>query len=143
VLIAQRDIDVRTALTPVCVKGSATLLSRMVQNVIENAVRHNEPRGFISVASEIHDARARLVVENGGPLLDGASVGELGQPFRRLGAERTGSADGVGLGLSIVAAVAEAHGGRLELHARSCGGLRVEIELSGATLAREPAGVSS
>jgi len=142
-LIAERGIDVRTSLAPVCVTGSATLLSRMVQNVIENAVRHNEPRGFIAVQSELCDGTARLVVENGGPILDGASVEQLGRPFRRLGAERTGSADGVGLGLSIVAAVAEAHGGGLDLRARSGGGLRVEIELSGATLARVPAGVGS
>ena len=140
-VIAEKDIDVDKSLTPVCVTGSTTLLSRMVQNVIENAVRHNEPHGFIAVQSELRDGSARLVVENGGPLLDAASVEQLGQPFRRLGTERTGSADGVGLGLSIVAAVAAAHGGGLELRARSGGGLRVEIQLSGAVLSREPAGV--
>ena len=111
--------------------------------MIENAVRHNEPHGFIAVQSELRDGSAWLVVENGGPLLDGASVEQLAQPFRRLGAERTGSADGVGLGLSIVAAVAEAHGGGLELRARSGGGLRVRDRAAGASLAREPAGVGS
>ena len=140
-VIAEKDIDVDKSLKPVCVTGSATLLSRMVQNVIENAVRHNEPHGFIAVQSELRDGSAWLVVENGGPLLDGAVVEQLAQPFRRLGVERTGSGDGVGLGLSIVSAVAEAHGGGLELRARSGGGLRVEIELRGASLAREPAGV--
>jgi signal transduction histidine kinase len=142
-IVVKREIDVRTSLEPVCVTGSATLLSRMVQNVIENAVRHNEPHGFIAVQSEIHDGTARLIVENGGPQLDAASVAQLAQPFRRLSAERTGSANGVGLGLSIVAAVAAAHGGGLELRARSGGGLRVEIDLSLATLSREPAGLGS
>ena len=65
-VIAEKDIDVDTSLAPVCVTGSATLLSRMVQNVIENAVRHNEPHGFIAVHSELRDGTARLVVENGG-----------------------------------------------------------------------------
>jgi signal transduction histidine kinase len=56
-------------------------------------------------------------------------VRELAQPFRRLGVERTNSQNGVGLGLSIVHAIAEAHGGKLELRARAKGGLRVEIRL--------------
>jgi signal transduction histidine kinase len=143
-VISDKDIDVHASLAPVSVRGSATLLSRMVDNVIENAVRHNEPGGFITVSTELRDDdRARLVVANGGPRLDGASIEQLGQPFRRLGHERTGSVDGVGLGLSIVAAVAAAHGGALELYAGSDGGLRVEIELAGATVAREPASVAS
>ncbi len=62
-------------------------------------------------------------------MLDQLRVDQLAQPFRRLGADRTGSADGAGLGLSIVAAVAEAHGGALDLHARPQGGLRVAIRL--------------
>ena len=142
-VISDKDIDVRASLAPVSVKGSATLLSRMVDNLIENAVRHNEPGGFITVSTEIRDDCARLVVENGGPRLDGASIEQLGQPFRRVGHERTGSVHGVGLGLSIVAAVAAAHGGALELHAGSNGGLRVEIEFAGATVAREPASAAS
>lgn len=141
--IADKDIELTTSLDPIIVAGSITLLSLMVGNVIDNAVRHNERCGFITVESELRGAVARLVVENGGPRLDPASVEQLGKPFRRLVVDRTGSVDGVGLGLSIVAAVAAAHGGALELHARSEGGLRVEIALAAATLALEPASVHS
>jgi signal transduction histidine kinase len=56
-------------------------------------------------------------------------VRELGQPFRRLAADRTSPRKGVGLGLSIVAAIAAAHGGTLQLQARTEGGLRVVVEL--------------
>jgi signal transduction histidine kinase len=66
-------------------------------------------------------------VETGGAVLAAEQVAELAQPFRRLGADRTGT--GSGLGLSIVAAIAEAHDGRLDLRARPEGGLRVEITL--------------
>jgi signal transduction histidine kinase len=142
-VIAEKHIDVATSLAPVSIAGSGTLLARMVENVIDNAVRHNEPDGFVSVESGLHGDVARLVVENGGSTLDDASVEQLRQPFRRVGAERIGSADGVGLGLSIVAAVAAAHGGGVELRARSGGGLRVEIQLSGAPLSLEPAGVGA
>ena len=51
------------------------------------------------------------------------------QPFRRIGAERTGSDRGAGLGLAIVASIVEVHGGTLELEARDDGGLRVAIDL--------------
>jgi signal transduction histidine kinase len=103
--------------------------------VIDNAIRHNEPRGWIRVATEASREAARLVIESGGRRLDPTEVGELAQPFRRLGTERTDPQNGVGLGLSIVAAIAEAHGGELELEARAEGGLRVRIELP-----RAPAG---
>ena len=124
---------VRTALARIGVAGSEPLLARMVENVIENSVRHNQPHGFIYVTCRISGGAARLVVESGGPVLDERSVAQLAQPFRRLGAERTGSQNGQGLGLSIVAAVADAHGGALELHARPEGGLRVQITLPAAT----------
>ncbi len=111
------------------VSGNETLLARMVENVIDNAVHHNTMNGWIRVRTEVEEDMVRLTVENGGPVLDGEAVKDLTQPFRRLGAERTGSDAGFGLGLSIVAAVAEAHGGRLELDTLSDGGLRVLIEL--------------
>jgi signal transduction histidine kinase len=134
--IAAKQIELHTSLAPVRVMGSETLLARMVDNVIENAVRHNQPHGLINVACETDRQMSRLVVESGGPALDQGAVAQLIQPFRRLGAERTGSQNGYGLGLSIVAAVAAAHGGGLELRARPDGGLRVQITLPGATVAQ-------
>jgi hypothetical protein len=111
------------------VVGSQTLLSRMVENVIENAINHNRPGGWIHVTINTDGRFATLVVENGGDLLAQDDVDQLAQPFRRLGTDRTGSEDGAGLGLSIVAAIAQAHGGELDLHARSDGGLRASVEL--------------
>ncbi len=130
--IAAQQLEVRTGLAPTGVAGSETLLARMVENVIENSVRHNQPHGFIHIACETNGGAGRLVVESGGPVLDQDNVAQLAQPFRRLGAERTGSRDGYGLGLSIVGAVADAHGGTLELQSRPQGGLRVQITLPSA-----------
>ncbi len=111
------------------VVGSGTLLTRMIENVIDNAVRHNRPGGWIRVSTETTRAQARLVVENSGAVLTPEDVSQLARPFRRPGAERTGSGSGTGLGLTIVKAVAEAHGGSLSLHARAEGGLRLAITL--------------
>ncbi|MGC0334589.1 signal transduction histidine kinase [Streptomyces sp. SAI-170] len=112
--------------------GSQTLLRRMADNVVDNAIAHNDPGGWISVAvrAEGDDAgTVSLVVESSGPVLDQRRVADLAQPFRRLGADRTGTGRGSGLGLSIVAAIAQSHHGTLELRARPDGGLRVTITL--------------
>jgi signal transduction histidine kinase len=111
------------------VAGSLTLLSRMVENVIDNSIGHNLQGGWIRVTSADDDTRARLVVENGGTPLDPEQVDNLTEPFRRLGAERTGSDEGAGLGLAIVASILEAHAGTLSLEALPDGGLRVAISL--------------
>jgi hypothetical protein len=118
------------------VAGNETLLSRMAGNVIDNAIGHNTGGGWIRVVTGADEGTARLVVETGGPVLDPARVAELGQPFRRLGGDRTGSDGGAGLGLSIVAAIAAAHGGTLDLRARPEGGLEVSIGLPLATAPR-------
>ncbi|HEY3843413.1 MAG TPA: HAMP domain-containing sensor histidine kinase [Acidimicrobiales bacterium] len=147
-VIAQAGLDVDLAeFAGAMVAGSETLLGRMVENVIENAVTHNEEAGWIRVSArssidpEGEGGWVRLSVENGGPVLDERTVEGLVQPFRRLGAERTGSEAGSGLGLSIVAAVVKAHGGHLELHARDGGGLAVVMALPVAV--RQPAGASA
>jgi signal transduction histidine kinase len=125
--IAATGLTVRSQASPAgaWVRGSQALVCRMV----DNAVLHNTAGGWIQAASAVRGDMAWLVVESGGPVLDQRQVARLAQPFRRLGTERTGSAAGAGLGLSIVAAIAEAHGGTLDLHARAKGGLRVSIGL--------------
>ena len=77
-------------------------------------------------------AQARLIVDSSGPVLEESAVAQLAQPFKRLHQDRIGSHNGHGLGLSIVAAVAAAHDGSLDLHARAEGGLRVQITLPAA-----------
>jgi signal transduction histidine kinase len=110
-------------------QGSRTLLARMVENVIDNAIVHNQDGGWIRVATKREHGSVEFAVETGGAVLDQEPVDRLAQPFQRLVADRTGSDGGTGLGLSIVAAVTDAHGGRLRLHARPEGGLRVVISL--------------
>ncbi|NUP48738.1 MAG: HAMP domain-containing histidine kinase [Catenulispora sp.] len=115
---------------PLMVWGNPTLLACLVDNLVDNAVRHNEPAGFLRITAQPRGPYqpVRLTVENGGPVLGQDRVALLGQPFQRLGADRT-SREGTGLGLSIAAAIAAAHRGRLLLYARPEGGLRVEVEL--------------
>jgi signal transduction histidine kinase len=132
--IRARNLTVSDSAAPggAWVRGSQALLSRMVENLLENAVRHNQDGGWIHITAATEAGRARLVVENGGRVLEQQQVDELSQPFRRIGADRIGTDKGSGLGLSIVAAIAEAHDGRLDLRARPGGGLRVCVDLPAA-----------
>ncbi|MEV0757975.1 HAMP domain-containing sensor histidine kinase [Streptosporangium sp. NPDC050280] len=109
-------------------RGNSTLLTRMIDNVIDNAITHNREEGWIRLVTT-DDTMARLVVETGGRVFEQEQVDRLVEPFQRLGADRTHSGNGSGLGLSIVAAIVAAHGGTLDLRARPEGGLRVAISL--------------
>ncbi len=115
--------------------GSRTLLRRAADNVIDNAITHNDSGGCIEVAVRAEEGEGdggsavALVVESSGPVLDQRWVADLAQPFRRLGADRTSTGRGSGLGLSIVSAIVAAHHGTLDLHARPDGGLRVTVTL--------------
>jgi len=113
--------------------GSRALLERMVENVVDNAIVHNAPRGWVQIRTAIEDHLVELVVENSGPPLSEDDIAHLGQPFRRAGAERTATVNGSGLGLSIVSSIVRAHGGELALRARDDGGMRLQIQLPAAT----------
>jgi signal transduction histidine kinase len=130
--IAAMKLTVSQAGQDATAEGNQILLARMVGNVIDNAVQHNKPGGWIRVTTQADGPLARLVVETGGRMLDDREVRELARPFRRLAPDRTGSDNGTGLGLSIVAAIAATHHGTLDLHARPQGGLRVVITLPAA-----------
>jgi signal transduction histidine kinase len=116
--------------------GNAVLLERLVQNLVDNGVRHNLPEdGWVRVTSETGpDGSAMLQVSNTGPVVPRYEIPGLFEPFRRLGTERlSATSPGAGLGLSIVQAVASAHGGDVHAEPRDGGGLVVTVTLPAAT----------
>ena len=132
-VVAQTDAGtarVETRLDPAPTSGDPVLIERVVSNLVENAIRHNLPEGgWALVTTESEDRWATVTVSNSGPVIPGYDVPGLFEPFRRLNRDRTRSKGGVGLGLSIVRAVAQAHGGRVVARTRDEGGLVISVQL--------------
>ena len=125
---ARRCLVVEVDPAPAPVLGDPALLDRMVGNLAENAVRHNVDAGWLTVRCGQSGELSWLEVRNFGPTIDKSEVDELFAPFRRGGQART-AGRGAGLGLSIVRAVAAAHGGTVHAEPLTGGGLTVRAEL--------------
>ncbi len=123
-----KHLQVASGLAPSGVLGDRGLLERLAGNLVENAVRHNVEGGWLRVDTGTVGGRARLSVESSGPVVDPDEVGHLFEPFRRSGTART-ARTGAGLGLAIVRAVAQVHGGTATATARPSGGLTVTVDL--------------
>jgi len=111
--------------------GDALLLERLVHNLVENGVRHNNgPGGQVEVTSRTRDdGHVEVEVRNSGPVVPHDEIPALFEPFHRLPAKRLPTAKGAGLGLSIVRSVAHAHGGQAAARPRDGGGLVVTVTL--------------
>ncbi len=123
-------IDVRVLGESAGTTGDRALVERLVANLAENGVRHNVPGGWVDILTGTDDGHAVVEVRNSGPVVSDEDVHRITAPFERLG--RHGQAPGAGLGLSIVQAVADAHGATLEIAARRDGGLDVAVRFETA-----------
>ncbi|SHN01991.1 sensor histidine kinase [Cryptosporangium aurantiacum] len=130
--VSPGSVTVLTKLAEAPTTGNPVLLERLVQNLVENGLRYNLPsHGSIEIATGVAQGSAVLEVRNTGPVVPRYEVPGLFQPFRRL-SERVAGSSGAGLGLSIVQAVARAHGGSVSAVPGVEGGLVVTVRLPGA-----------
>jgi signal transduction histidine kinase len=120
-----RGLRVHSALTEAPALGDPRLAERLAANLVDNAVRHNVPGGWVEVVTGMRAGRGILSVANTGPVIPPEKVDMLFQPFGRL-EDRVGR-DGLGLGLSIVTAIAAAHDADLRARPLPGGGLEVEV----------------
>jgi signal transduction histidine kinase len=134
--IDRLDLRVDTELDPAETAGDPQLLERMIWNLVDNAVRHNEPGGWIRLRTGSRDGAVYLEIANSGPFIPDNAVPSLFEPFRRMEA-RTGVRDGVGLGLSIARSVVIAHRATVTARSQPAGGLKISVVIPGSK-AREP-----
>lgn len=133
-------LTVERTLAPLPVTGDRLLLGHLVRNLLANAVRHNRPGGRIelttSAAPSASSASSEgiLTVSNTGPVIPPGDVARLLEPFRRRAERRHTAGEGAGLGLSIVASIARAHGAELVAEANPApeGGLTIRVRFPAA-----------
>jgi len=129
VLHAAADHGLRRtlALEPARTTGDPRLIERLVANLVANAVHHNRPGGRFEVVTSSVAGCAMFTISNTGPVVPAGEVARLFQPFQRLASHTAATVDGVGLGLSIVQAIANAHDAALTARARPGGGLGIDV----------------
>ncbi|MGH8963483.1 MAG: sensor histidine kinase [Jatrophihabitantaceae bacterium] len=123
-----KGVSIETEIEAAAAMGDPRLLERLIGNLVENAIRHNVPDGWLRVTTGQTAERVWLHVSNGGSVIAASDVDTLFEPFRRGGRVRTATR-GAGLGLAIVRLIVDAHHGRLQAAAPPFGGLAIRIEL--------------
>ncbi|MBA2336838.1 MAG: sensor histidine kinase, partial [Acidimicrobiia bacterium] len=116
-----------TASGTATISGDAPAIERALANLLDNALRHTPAGGAVSILAEPGTRGAILIVRDTGPGAEAQTLATLFDRYTRA-ASRPGS---VGLGLSIVAAVAASHGGGVRARNLPEGGLEITVELGG------------
>ena len=125
--IPARGLRVDADLRPASAAGDPPLAEILISNLLENAIQYNIPGGRIQVTTSERRDRATLTVSNTGPPVPEDQVQRLLEPFQRLDGKRGHDHEGLGLGLSIVAAIADAHDATLSVRPCPAGGLAIEV----------------
>jgi signal transduction histidine kinase len=111
------------------VRGDARRLEQAVQNLVANAVRHTPQRGRIELTARRMNGQVRLTVRDSGPGIPPEHLPRVFDRFYRVDAARDSGSGGSGLGLSIVRAIVEAHGGTVTASSGDSGGAVFDVRL--------------
>jgi signal transduction histidine kinase len=127
VRIGQLGLRIEARLDPAETSGDPHLLDRLIWNLIDNAVRYNEPAGWIRLHTSSAAGAAIFEIANSGEVVPDDALTTIFEPFRRI-AGRTVS-EGTGLGLSIAESIAAVHGATVTARSQPDGGLRISVRL--------------
>lgn len=124
-----QNIAIQLEREPVTVLGNAILLERALFNLMENAVKYNRPGGTVTVRATRAGAYAQVEVCDEGLGIPPEFREQIFEPFFRVDKSRSRQLGGAGLGLSLVRAIAELHGGSVRAEAVQGGGSRFLLVL--------------
>jgi signal transduction histidine kinase len=104
------------ALTDARVEADRDRLTVALDALIENAVDHTDPDGRIELSARRLGNEVVLTVRDSGTGIPAAEIGQIFDRFTRVGTGRSRDTGGFGLGLAVVKAIAQAHGGSVQVH---------------------------
>jgi signal transduction histidine kinase len=130
---AEREVGLRLQLPQTVSDGlpltvDAKALQQALVNLVDNAIKHSRPKSEVTLGLEPGDP-LRLWVEDHGPGIPPGEHEKIFERFYRHGSELRRETQGVGIGLSIVKHIVEAHGGRVVVRSAVGKGSRFTIEL--------------
>jgi signal transduction histidine kinase len=134
----QHGIGVTSSLGPAVTDGDPRLVERLVTNLVDNAIQHNTAGGRVEIGTSTAGGRARLDVSNTGPCLPADAIERIFQPFRRISTDRVHRGNHLGLGLSIVRAIADSHQATIAACPRPAGGLHIQVSFTAAEDPQRP-----
>ncbi|MGB8363216.1 MAG: PAS-domain containing protein [Rhizomicrobium sp.] len=114
------------------VDADETALTAMIGHLLENAVACTQAGGMIRLSAEREDGFTRIAVSDNGPGVAAEDMERILEPFEQAGCGHAGHRDGAGLGLPLIKALAELHGGSLTLESTLGEGFTATIELPSA-----------
>jgi two-component system OmpR family sensor kinase len=127
--VVEPNRPIAVSIEPVTVNGDEARLRQVVDNLLANARAHTAADTPVSVEVRRVDGHAELTVADRGPGLTEDQAARVFERFFRADSSRARASGGAGLGLSIVSAVTEAHGGTAEVRPTPGGGATFVITL--------------
>jgi two-component system, OmpR family, sensor kinase len=112
-LAERRGIVLRADLNPAECLGDPEQIDQVVTNLLTNAIEHNHEKGEIRLATRSGPEGVSLILADSGPGIAPTDLPHVFDRFYRADKSRTRSSGGIGLGLAIAKAIAEAHGGTI------------------------------
>lgn len=124
----ERKLNVNISHT-LSVQGSREHLNRLIQNCLSNILRHAPSTAPVAITLKNKGKKVNLIIEDGGPGLPESAYRSEIAAMNRFDPSRSRESGGSGLGMSIIAAIVQEHGGKLDLRKSELGGLAVDVEL--------------
>ena len=127
-LAQEKDINLVEKCDEMTMMGSEILIYRLVYNLVENAIKYNNPGGQVIVTALQQGEHKKIMVEDTGNGIPKDLRERIFEPFFRIDKSRSRALGGVGLGLALVREIVRVHDGNITVRDNDAGGTTFEVE---------------
>ena len=127
-LAQEKDINLVEKCDEMTMMGSDILIYRLVYNLVENAIKYNNPSGQVVVTALQQGEHKKIMVEDTGNGIPKDLRERIFEPFFRVDKSRSRALGGVGLGLALVREIVRVHDGNITVRDNAAGGTTFEVE---------------